>query len=209
MSYFHKTPFFIQWLYPGLTWRKRAGKKLLYLTFDDGPIPEATPEVLQILKEKGVKASFFCVGDNIRKYPDIFLQLIEEGHVVGNHTFNHLNGWRNSLDQYVENVSLCTEIMKSFNIKSSLFRPPYGKIKRNQLSALNKKNYKIIMWDVLSGDFDHKIDHEECLRQTIKATTDGSIIIFHDSIKSIEKVRQVLPAYIDHFHSKGFSFVPL
>ncbi|MGK7391704.1 MAG: polysaccharide deacetylase family protein [Candidatus Cyclobacteriaceae bacterium M2_1C_046] len=209
MSYFHKTPVYIQWLYAGITWRRKKGKKLLYLTFDDGPIPEATTEILNILAEKGVKATFFCVGDNVRKHSDLFLRIIKEGHVVGNHTYNHLNGWKTELQDYIENVTSCKETMEKLNIKSNLFRPPYGKIKRKQIAALKKANYEIVMWDVLSGDFDKDLTAEGCLRKTMKSTSDGSVIVFHDNIKTIEIVREVLPSYIDHFKSKGFSFATL
>lgn len=209
MSYLHKTPAYIQWLYSGIKWRKKSGKKLLYLTFDDGPVPEATPEILKILAERGVKASFFCVGDNVRKNPDLFLRIIKEGHVVGNHTYNHINGWKTDLQEYLKNVAACKKAMEIVNIKSCLFRPPYGKIKRNQIYALKKAGYEVIMWDVLSGDFDKNLTAEDCLRKTVKSTSDGSVIIFHDSIKAIEKVRQVLPVYIEHFQSKGFSFATL
>lgn len=209
MPYFHKTPIYVQWLYPGLTWRKRSGKKILYLTFDDGPVPEATPDVLEILSNKGVKASFFCVGDNIKKHPELFLQIIKEDHVVANHTFNHLDGWDCALEEYVDNVELCKKEMEDQNIKSRMFRPPYGKINRKQIKTLKKAGYDIIMWDVLSGDFDANLSAKDCLKKSINATSDGSIIIFHDSIKSIDKVRKVLPSYIDHFQNEGFTFATL
>ena len=209
MAYLHKTPFYIQWLYPGVTWKKKKGEKLLYLTFDDGPVPEATPEILQILNDKSIKATFFCVGDNVVKHPEIFTSIIRDGHAVGNHTYNHLNGWKTSSDHYLDNVMKCKNVMDRQNVKSGLFRPPYGKIQRRQIASLKKENFNIIMWDVLSGDFDKELDHRDCLKKTIKATTDGSIIIFHDSIKAIEKVRKVLPLYIEYFQNKGYSFASL
>lgn len=208
MFYLTKTPFFLPWLYPGLVWKKKSGSNHLYLTFDDGPVPEATEWILQILAARKIKATFFCVGDNVKKYPEIFHQLIDGGHSIGNHTFNHLNGWKINLYEYVENVNKCNEELKKFGIESPLFRPPYGKIKRAQVDVLKRK-FNIVMWDVLSGDFDFKITSEKCLKRTIKATTDGSIIVFHDNKKSLDNLRKVLPAYIDHFLAKGYKFLPL
>lgn len=208
MFYLTKTPFFLPWLYPGLIWNKKSGDNLLYLTFDDGPVPKATACVLKILAERNVKATFFCVGDNVRKHPEIFHQLVDGGHSVGNHTFNHLNGWKCSLNKYVENIYRCDEELKNFGITSSLFRPPYGKIKREQIDHLKTK-FKIIMWDVLSGDFDVKLTSENCLKRTIKATTGGSVVVFHDNNKSLHKLKKVLPAYLDHFLAKGYRFLPL
>lgn len=196
------------WLYPALIWKKKPGKKALYLTFDDGPVPDATGWILHILAERNIKATFFCVGDNIRKYPEIFNRLINEGHSIGNHTYNHLNGWKCSMHEYGENVNKCDEQLRKKGIKSSLFRPPYGKIKNKQIKGL-ERNFQIIMWDVLSGDFDPGITPEKCLKKTIKATADGSVIVFHDNNKSLATLKKVLPAYLDHFLAKGYKFLPL
>jgi peptidoglycan/xylan/chitin deacetylase (PgdA/CDA1 family) len=207
MFYLTKTPFFLPWFYPGLVWKKEPGTNL-YLTFDDGPVPGATTWVLQILAERNIKATFFCVGDNVRKHPEILHQLIDGGHSIGNHTFNHLNGWRSSLNEYVENVNICDEELRKYGVESSLFRPPYGKIKRAQVDVLKRK-FNIVMWDVLSGDFNLKLTSEKCLKRTIKATTDGSVIVFHDNDKSLHNLKKVLPAYLDHFLAKGYKFLPL
>lgn len=208
MAYLHKTPKIIQWLYPQLQWRYRSNNKILYLTFDDGPIPEVTPKVLDFLKQRNIKASFFCVGENIEKHPNIFRRVVDEGHTIANHTYNHLNGWKTSDEDYLENIKRCNTQISKFGLNNKLFRPPYGRITRRQIKLL-KDEYKIVMWDVLSGDFDHELSNERCLRRTIDSTSCGSIIIFHDSIKSISKIDHVLPAYIDHFLNKGFKFLPL
>src|SRR5690606_7547607 len=150
--------------------------------FDDGPIPDVTPEVLNILKKYDVKATFFCVGDNIRKHPDIFDRIKKEGHQIGNHTYNHLKGWNTPHDLYLENTALCNTLTGT-----KLFRPPYGRATRAQYAQL-KKQYEIIMWDVMSGDFDEKLDPETCLNNVINHAENGSIVIFHDNIKAIPRV---------------------
>lgn len=208
MFYLTKTPFFLSWLYPALIWKKKPGEKVLYLTFDDGPVPDATDYVLHILKERHIKATFFCVGDNIRKHPELFHRLINEGHSVGNHTYNHLNGWKCSTQEYTENVERCVEELRKNGVESSLFRPPYGKIKKPQVDVL-KKHLQIVMWDVLSGDFDPGITPEKCLKNTTKATADGSVIVFHDNKKCLDKLKKILPGYLDHFLSRGYKFLPL
>ena len=206
--YLTKIPFLLRWIYPDLVWKKEAGKKILYLTFDDGPVPEATATVLQILSERKIKATFFCVGDNVRKHPELFKRLVEDGHTIGNHTYNHLNGWKTERMSYVDNVIRCNEEFKKNGVECSLFRPPYGRIKRTQIDEL-QQSFTIVMWDVLSGDFDRKLAPRKCLERTIKATRDGSVITFHDSMKAIDKLEEVLPPYIDHFLAKGYKFLPL
>lgn len=194
--YFVKTPGIIQSALGGLIWRMSKSKKV-YLTFDDGPVPEATPWVLDLLKSRGVKASFFCVGDNVRKYPEIYRRILNEGHSVGNHTYNHLNGWKTDSAAYTENVAKAAKL-----IDSSLFRPPYGKLTPRAVKRLNK-DYDVIMWDVLSGDFDTSITPEDCLRNVKTHASAGSIIVFHDSIKAIDKLKFVLPEVISFFEQKG------
>lgn len=208
MAYLHRTPFFVRWLYPDLKWKEKSGEQLLYLTFDDGPVPEATPQVLEILLKYKIKATFFCVGDNIRKHPDIFMQVLSQGHTIGNHTYNHLNGWKTPWQEYYENTKKCHEEIGKYAPGDNLFRPPYGKISGAQIKAL-KNEYKIVMWDVLSGDFDPSLSAAECLKKTIKATRDGSIIVFHDSIKALDKIQNTLPYYIEHFLARGYKFLPL
>lgn len=199
--YWHKTPLFVQWLYPNLTWHRSRNSKELYLTFDDGPIPEITPEVLNILRTRDVKATFFCVGDNVSKHADIYKQVLEEGHKSGNHTYNHLNGWKTPVDTYLENVTQCDKIVP----EAKFFRPAYGKMKRAAINPIKNK-YEIIMWDVLAGDFDQNLDKNDCLDNTINATQNGSIIIFHDSLKAQNNLFYALPRYIDHFLNLGYQF---
>lgn len=201
----HRTPFFLPLLYPSLIWRMPADKQELYLTFDDGPINGPTEFVLEVLAKTSAKATFFCIGDNIRKHPEVFKKIIEQGHTIGNHTFNHLNGWKTSIDLYLNNIGLFEEQLLKVNCQlSTILRPPYGKITIKQIKALNQ--YRIIMWDVLSQDYNKNISPEKCLRNTIAVTRPGSIIVFHDSLKAEKNLKYVLPRYIDHFAQKGFLF---
>src|ERR1035437_5256490 len=203
-------------------WRIPTKEKKIFLTFDDGPSPEITPWVLSTLKEHKAKATFFCVGENIEKHPEIFQQIIADGHSVGNHTYNHLNGWKTKTKEYLRNVEKCNAQMRRFadvqmkhqktysHIFSSanqhiLFRPPYGKIKRAQLLILNS-TFSIIMWDVLSGDFDQTISEEKCLKNVLTKTRTGSIVVFHDSLKAKKNLMFVLPKFLEYFSKTGFEF---
>ncbi|CAM1351998.1 polysaccharide deacetylase family protein [Tenacibaculum crassostreae] len=201
--YFIKTPRILKQLFAKYTWSFFTHKKEIYVTFDDGPIPEVTEFVLDQLKEYNAKATFFCIGDNVRKYPAIFSRIVSEGHTVGNHTFNHLNGWKTSNDTYFENTNKCEKLL---NQKTKLFRPPYGRIKKSQAKHLLAKGYKIIMWDVLSADFDTNISKEKCLQNVVKNTKKGSIIVFHDSIKASDKLYYALPKVLKEFSEKGYEF---
>lgn len=196
-----KTPKLIQQFFASYLWRFSVSKKIVYLTFDDGPIPEVTDFVLTTLKNYNAKATFFCIGDNVRKHPTVFQNIINQGHAIGNHTFNHLKGWKTSTKNYIENVEKAEEY-----INSKLFRPPYGKIKKLQAKALEKRGYTIVMWDVISADFDQNISNEKCLINVIKNATNGSIIVFHDSIKAKERLEFALPKVLDYFSRKGFEF---
>ena len=201
------TPKFIHTLFPGLLWRHTGEDKQLFLTFDDGPIPELTEYVLEELDRFCAKATFFCVGDNIQKYPTQFKKLISSGHAVGNHTFNHLDGWKNTKADYVENTGKCLAEMKKngYEPKIKLFRPPYGKIRPSQVKALSG-SYKIVMWDVLTNDFNCAHSAGFSLRQSLKYTKDGSIIVFHDNLKAEKKLKFMLPMFLDHFRSHDFKF---
>ena len=199
--YFTKTPRIITRIFSNYTWRFSSTKKEIYLTFDDGPTPEVTNFVLSELKKHNAKATFFCIGKNVEQYPNIFKKIITEGHSIGNHTQNHLNGWKQNTSSYIEDIKTASKF-----IESNLFRPPYGKIKSFQTKKLLKKGYKIIMWDVLSADFDTSISKEECLHNVLKNTTSGSVIVFHDSVKAGEKLRFVLPEVLREFSKKGFTF---
>jgi peptidoglycan/xylan/chitin deacetylase (PgdA/CDA1 family) len=175
-------------------------EQTLYLTFDDGPVPNVTPWVLDTLKSFNVHATFFCVGDNVRKHPGIYSRIIEEGHSTGNHTYNHLNGWNTHTTDYLSNIEQCAQ-----QVSSQLFRPPYGRLKRTQYEKLSK-SYRIIMWDVLSGDYDAATSEEKCLQNVMKHTRNGSIIVFHDSIKAERNLRYALPRALEHFLKEGFVF---
>ncbi|HET9487859.1 MAG TPA: polysaccharide deacetylase family protein [Chryseosolibacter sp.] len=203
----HKTPFFLPWLYPSLTWKIECQARELYLTFDDGPVPGPTEFVLEELGRAAVPATFFCIGDNIRKHSGVFRRIIEGGHDIGNHTMNHVNGWKTSTEEYLDNVkrfdSAATEFGGVKN-KTDLFRPPYGRITRRQIKAL--AGYRIIMWDVLSQDYSRHLSSERCLRSTIRACRPGSIVVFHDSYKSEKNMRYTLPRLIDHFAGQGYTF---
>jgi peptidoglycan-N-acetylglucosamine deacetylase len=203
----YRAPFFLPWLYPNLTWQIPTTEKKLYLTFDDGPIPGPTDFVLETLKLNSIQATFFCIGDNARKHPDVFRKIVDQGHAIGNHTFNHLKGWKTSLNEYVDNVALCETTFKTLRVEptaSQLFRPPYGRITRSQIKALS--DYKIVMWDVLTHDYDQSKTPDTCLNGSIRATRPGSIIVFHDSMKAERNMTYALPRYIDHFLNQSFSF---
>jgi peptidoglycan/xylan/chitin deacetylase (PgdA/CDA1 family) len=203
----HRTPFVLPWLYPSLTWRMPSEEKNIYLTFDDGPVHGPTEFALDELKKYSAKATFFCIGDNVHKHPEIFSKIIQGGHAVGNHTFNHLNGWKTASSIYLQNVKKCDDILNSHTTSTKLFRPPYGRITRNQIKLL--EGYTIVMWDVLSVDYARSLSAERCLRNTIAATRDGSIVVFHDSYKAEKNMTHALPRYLEHFTSKGYSFKTL
>lgn len=193
----------LSFFYPSLLWHVPVKDKILYLTFDDGPIPEVTPWVLEELKKRNVKATFFCIGDNVRKHPTIFQSIRENGHTTGNHTYHHLNGWDTADKKYSEDIELANKL-----ISSRLFRPPYGKIRISQISALKKK-YRIVMWDVLSKDYDTNLNGEQCYQRVIKSALPGSVIVFHDSLKAQNRLRHALPKVMDHFIKMGYTFAAL
>jgi len=201
--YFIKTPWFIKKLYPKLVWNINNGPRCIYLTFDDGPIPIVTPFVLNILKQYNAKATFFCIGDNVRKHPEVFEQVKNGGHAIGNHTFNHLNGWHTDDKTYVDNFLQADHL-----IGSKLFRPPYGRIKRSQVKLIQeaKPGIKIVMWNVLSADFDAAISPEKCLDNVIKNVKGGEIVLFHDSLKAHERMEYALPRALEYWSKQGFEF---
>lgn len=198
--YFVRTPYLIRKLLPKAIWRMCDNEQKIYLTFDDGPIPAITPWVLALLKRENIKATFFCVGENAKRNPQLLQQIIDEGHVIGNHTYNHVNGWNLNNDEYLKNVDKCSHV-----VPSQLFRPPYGRIKKSQFAALSK-DYKIIMWDVLSGDYDKNISPERCLTNCTKNIRNGSIIVFHDSYKAEKNLTFALPQFITYAKQNGFVF---
>ncbi len=203
MFYLAKTPFLLKKLYPECVWDIKTHEKVLYLTFDDGPHPIATPFVLEQLKNYNAKATFFCIGKNVEEHFDVYKKIIEEGHAVGNHTYDHLNGWKTNDKTYMGNIFKAQKI-----IDSNLFRPPYGRITKFQLKQLQGEKYNLdpIMWSVLSGDFDEDITREKCYNTVVKTAKKGSIVVFHDSQKAWDKLKYTLPLVLKYFTEKEFKF---
>jgi len=200
--YFHKTPGVIKLLFPGLYWDFRAlSTNEIDLTFDDGPKPEATPFVIDLLESYDFKATFFCVGSLVKKHPKIIRRILNNEHSIGNHTCNHLNGWKNSTGKYIEDVRRCDAILP-ITRELKIFRPPYGKASALQLKAL-QKDYKIIMWDFMIGDFDHHLNVERSLQLAIKHPIPGTIVIFHDSGKALPQLKYILPKYLEAVKKRG------
>ena len=204
----YQIPNWLHGLYAGATWRKDDA---VYLTFDDGPIPEVTPLILDILREKQVKATFFVVGDNVRKFPDLLDRIVAEGHRVGNHTYHHLPGWKTSLAEYLRDVSACDELLRKHlgrNMRP-LLRPPYGRIRPSQFSELRNVGYEIVLWDVLTHDYNSRYSADQLLQIVQQFTRPGSIVVFHDSLKSGERMLEVLPKAIDWWKENGYELKTL
>jgi peptidoglycan-N-acetylglucosamine deacetylase len=203
MFYFSKTPFWLKKLYPSCLWNyPRSKEKKIYLSFDDGPHAAATPFVLDELKKYNARASFFCIGKNVLEEPTIYKRILLEGHRVGNHTYNHLNGWKTDSKVYLENIEKAHRL-----IDSDLFRPPYGRSSAFQIRNLKQKlGYKIVMWDVLSGDFDPAVTGAEAAERVIRNSDSGSIVVFHDSTKAFPVLQVALPLVLAYFSGQGFSF---
>lgn len=195
-------------MFPNYVWDIATTDKIIYLTFDDGPTPDITDWTLNLLKQYHAKATFFCIGHNIDKYPDVYNTILADQHLIGNHTYNHLKGWKTSVNDYVENV-LKTETLIAPKTELKLFRPPYGKLKAKQAQQLQQLGYRIIMWDILSFDWDCKVTPENCLKGVITNTKPGSIIVFHDSIKASRNMMYTLPKVLDYFSKKGYQFKSL
>ncbi len=199
--YLVKTPRVIQDIFPNFLWRvDNDDSSTIYLTFDDGPIPELTPWILDQLDAYDAKATFFCVGDNIQKHPDIYEQIVENHHVTGNHSYNHLSGWSTDNIPYFHNIRHCARL-----VNSDLFRPPYGRIKPSQ-SQFIMRHYNIVMWDVLSGDFDPDNSREQVYLNVINNARPGSIVVFHDSLKAMKNLKYALPRVLKHFTEQGYRF---
>ena len=203
MFYLAKTPKWVSKLFGDSIWDMPGTTKTIYLTFDDGPHPQITPFVLDELDKFGAKATFFCIGKNVAEHPGVYKRILEQGHAVGNHTHNHLNGWKTPNAKYLQNILEARNL-----IDSPLFRPPYGRITSQQKKKLQHLNepFKIVMWSVLSGDFDTNITPEKCLNNVLKNTKSGSVIVFHDSEKAFERLRYTLPAVLKYFSEKGYHF---
>lgn len=217
-----RVPSILKWWYPsGYVWDKPTPEKVLYLTFDDGPIPEVTEWVLDTLSRKrnpnnsSLLATFFCIGDNVRKYPAVFKKILAENHSVGNHTYNHLKGWLTDNDTYLKNTHLSelelskTAEKEGISPNFPLFRPPYGKIKKSQARTLQQQGYTIVMYRVICYDWDEHTTSEKCLEHIIKHTRSGDIIVFHDSVKAFKNLKYALPRAIDYFLEKGYRFEKL
>lgn len=198
--FIEQPPWFYRLLFPGAVWKMPADEKCVYLTFDDGPIPEMTPWVLDVLDEYGIKATFFCVGDNVRKHPDVFRLVLERGHRVGNHTFNHIQGWQYRTADYLANVEKADGY-----IGSPLFRPPHGHMRLAQVLRLRKR-YKIVMWDVVTRDYSWRLTADEVVDVVKKYTRNGSVIVFHDSLKAEPRTREALPRSLDWLLEQGYRF---
>jgi peptidoglycan-N-acetylglucosamine deacetylase len=198
--YFLTSHWFIKIFYPSLIWNIPTKEKTIFLTFDDGPTPDVTEKVLDLLNQYNAKATFFCLGKNVVAHPDLFKSIINQGHAVGNHTYNHLHGWKTEDSIYFDDVQQCKEAVNSL-----LFRPPYGRIKFSQIRKL-KHDYKIIMWDILSGDFDKNLSKEKSLSVLLNTIRKDSIVVYHDSIKASEKMLYTLPIILEQYSAKGFRF---
>ena len=214
--HFFTVPSTIQWLIPSCTWRKEGPEKVIYLTFDDGPHPEITAWVMAELKKHQIKATFFCVGDNLKKFPEVAKNLLTEGHQIGNHTMHHIKGWKHNNGVYLNDIENCeTEIreiheqLDNERAQPLLFRPPYGQIKPSQIKLLRTKGYEIIQWSDLSCDYDKHLNCEKSLSALVKNAKPGSIVVFHDSKKAEHQLKQILPRYLEALLKEGFTFQTL
>lgn len=198
--FIEQPPALVRAIYPNAIWRMSPSERAVYLTFDDGPIPEITPWVLDLLNKYGIKATFFMVGDNVRKYPDIFRMVKDQGHMVGNHTFNHIRGFEYKGKSYLRNIEQANEL-----IQSPFFRPPHGHLRRNQALVLHRK-YKVIMWDVVTRDYSNKLNGEQVFQRVKKYARNGSIIVFHDSLKAEKNMKYALPLSIEYLLEKNYEF---
>lgn len=204
VNYFMQSPWWIQYIFKSYLWRMPINSPNLYLTFDDGPSPDITDWVLNLLEQEGIQATFFLIGDKIQKFPIIAKKVLQSHHHTGNHSFNHLVGWNTKNSIYLENINQCQQLTNT-----SLFRPPHGRIKPSQAKVLQKNGFKIVMWDVLSGDFDQSLTPKFCLEHLKKHTRNGSILVFHDSEKAFNTLKVILPQYITWAKSQGFKFHPI
>ncbi|ULC59446.1 polysaccharide deacetylase family protein [Flaviramulus sp. BrNp1-15] len=204
-----KTPLVAKKLFPNYVWDISTTEKVIYLTFDDGPTPEITNWTLSVLKEYNAKATFFSIGKNIKNHPDIFQNILNDGHAIGNHTQNHIKGWKNSAKAYLKNTIEAQEVIDSQKISTNLFRPPYGQITPKQGKKLIELGYKIVMWDVLSFDWDKDITQEACYNNVISKAKNGSIIVFHDSVKASKNMQYALPKVLKYFSEEGYRFKSL
>lgn len=207
-------PGFVKWIYPKRIWDAPVQGKEIYLTFDDGPIPQVTPWVLEQLRAYNARATFFCIGENVSRHPEVFRKIINDGHSIGNHTYNHLNGWRTGTDEYILNTLKCRKVIEknmpeNTVLSKALFRPPYGKITNRQAKELQKRGFSIVMWSVVSMDYDLSITSERCYQNVVRHGRPGSVVVFHDSLKAQPALTTVLPRVLDHYSREGYTFKAL
>lgn len=204
--YLTTTPWWLRALFPGCVWDIKTEEKNVYLTFDDGPHPSITPFVLTQLEKYNAKASFFCIGDNVRKFPETYQQVITAGHTIGNHTMHHINGWKTNDADYIKDIDEAAAY-----IESSFFRPPYGRIKRSQIKKIKaiNGNTQIIMWSVIAGDWDINITPQHCFERLKKKIYPGCIVVFHDSEKAQERMQYTLPKLLQYLSGEGYNFKAL
>ena len=203
--YFVKTPLWLMKLFPRRLWKIKTREKIIYLTFDDGPDPAATNFVLDQLKRFDARATFFCIGKNVKEFPDVYKRIVAEGHQTGNHSYSHLNGWKTDNKIYIADIKEAGRL-----IHSRFYRPPYGRMRSAQAKQLNeameRNDGMIVMWDVLSGDFDPTLSREKCRENVIRNVRQGSIVVFHDSAAAFQKLEADLPDILAFFSDKGYSF---
>jgi peptidoglycan-N-acetylglucosamine deacetylase len=201
--FFITTPWWLRKIFPGCIWDIKTGEKTIYLSFDDGPHPTITPFVLQELEKYNAKATFFCIGDNVKKFPEVYQQVISQGHAIGNHTMHHLNGWKTEDETYLNDIEIAGK-----HIDSNLFRPPYGRVKKRQIRKIQQSTLKLqtIMWSVLAGDWVSSLSPEKCFTQVKNNVYPGCIIVFHDSDKANDRMSYALPKLLDYFTQQGYTF---
>ena len=203
------TSSFLKIAFPKRIWNIQTDQKEIYLTFDDGPTPEITDWTLKQLKKHQAKATFFCIGKNVIQYPEIFKRCLNEGHTIGNHLYEHENGWKTSTTDYINSVKKTNKLFLKYDVKTNLLRPPYGRISQQQAIQLTDNDYRLIMWDVLSKDYDKNSTPEKCLNNSVKDLQKGSIVVFHDSIKASTNMQYALPKLLEKFSKEGFTFKAL
>jgi peptidoglycan/xylan/chitin deacetylase (PgdA/CDA1 family) len=214
MFYPFRIPSFIQRVFPKYLWSKSMDEEVIYLTFDDGPTPEITPWVLNLLEQYNAKATFFCIGKNLRQHPVLVRQIVEQQHKIGNHSFSHLKGWQTKSKNYINDILQAAEVIQSTTNNTAinqklLFRPPYGQITKTQANVLIDKGFTIVLWDILTGDFDPNLNPEKSLKKTLKNTKPGSIVVFHDSLKAKKNLQYILPNVLKHWSQQGYQFKTL
>jgi peptidoglycan-N-acetylglucosamine deacetylase len=201
--FFVTTPWWLRKLYPGCIWDFKSSEKTIYISFDDGPHPTITPFVLKVLEQYNAKATFFCIGDNVKKHPEVYQQVIDAGHAVGNHTMHHVNGWKSADKDYLNDISQANEY-----INTNIFRPPYGRVTQRQIKLLSTglPHFSVIMWSVLAGDWVNTITPQKCFEHIKNNVYPGCIVVFHDSEKANERMRYALPRVLEHFSKQGYQF---